>query len=170
MSEQYFSAQPSSAHSESAFDYAYRGHALRFVTDAGVFSRGEMDRGTDTLLSALHELSGRVLDLGCGYGTIGVSAAKAFPDCEMVMTDVNERAAALAKRNAEKNGVAAEVLTGDGFERVAGDFDVILTNPPIRAGKQVIYRLFAESAARLNAGGRLFLVIRKQQGADSAVK
>lgn len=168
MSEQYFSHSPSSAHREASCAFAYRGRELTFVSDAGVFSRGEVDFGTKTLLSALPDMRGRVLDLGCGYGVIGVSVGAAYPDCEVVMCDVNERALELARTNADKNGVTARVVLSDGLDAVTGDFDFIVTNPPIRAGKQVIYRLFAQSAERLSPDGKLFLVIRKKQGADSA--
>lgn len=170
MSEQYFAADPTAAHNEAACAFTYRGHALNFVTDAGVFSRGEIDHGTKTLLDALESPVGRALDLGCGWGAIGVSVGKAFPECEIVMADINARAVALARRNAEANGVRADVLESDGFADIPGAFDLVMTNPPIRAGKQTIYRLFAQSAERLNPGGRLVLVIRKQQGAASAVQ
>ena len=171
MNDHYYSASPVSEHRYAEADYVYRGHALRFTTDAGVFSRGEVDFGTDTLLRALPaDLAGRVLDLGCGWGAVGVSVGKAFPHCEIVMSDVNGRALDLARQNARQNGVSAQAVQSDGLEGVAGDFDFILTNPPIRAGKQVIYRLFAQSAARLREGGSLYIVIRKQQGAESAIK
>ncbi len=169
--DHYFSASPESAHRYAETIYTYRGQELRFTTDAGVFSRGEVDFGTEVLLRALPEvMSGRVLDLGCGWGPVGVSVGKAYPDCHIVMSDVNERALELAGKNASRNGVPAETHLSDGLENVPGSFDYILTNPPIRAGKQVIYRLFADSAAKLNAGGRLYIVIRKQQGAESALK
>ena len=108
------------------------------------------------------------MDLGCGYGAVGV-AAGAANDIRVVLSDVNARAIETAKKNLENNGVRGEVVESDGFARIEGTFDYILTNPPIRAGKQVVYRLFSESAARLNAGGALYIVIRKQQGAQSAV-
>lgn len=169
--DHYFSASPESAHRYAEAEYAYRGQELRFTTDAGVFSRGEVDFGTDVLLRALpEEMSGRVLDLGCGWGPVGVSVGKAFPGCRIVMSDVNERALELAGKNAQRNGVAAETYLSDGLENVPGSFDFILTNPPIRAGKQVIYRLFLDSAAKLSQGGWLYIVIRKQQGAESALK
>lgn len=172
MSEHYYSANPQSGHRYAPCDYAYRGAALRFTTDAGVFSRGEVDFGTDVLLRALpEEMRGAVLDVGCGWGAIGVAVGKRYPACRVVMTDVNERAAELARKNARDNGVDARVLTGDGLAGAAGEaFDYILTNPPIRAGKQVIYGIFAAARGCLAPGGEMYLVIRRQQGADSAVK
>lgn len=171
MSDHYFSASPTSEHRYTEVEYVYRGETLRFLTDAGVFSRGEVDFGTDVLLRALpQEMAGRVLDLGCGWGAVGSSVGKKYPACRIVMSDVNERALALAAKNAAANGVQAETAQSDGLERVEGPFDYILTNPPIRAGKQVIYRLFAESAQKLSPEGSLYIVIRKQQGAESAVK
>jgi len=171
MSDHYYSASPQSEHRYAACDFEYRGAFLRFTTDAGVFSRGEVDFGTRVLLGALpDEMTGDVLDLGCGWGAIGVTVGKKYPDCRVTMCDVNERAAELARKNAGENGVNAHVAVSDGVTGVQGTFDTILTNPPIRAGKQVIYGLFAAAKERLNKGGELYLVIRKQQGADSAVK
>ncbi len=171
MNDHYFTASPESSHRYAEAEYAYRGESLRFLTDAGVFSRGEVDFGTDVLLRALpQDLAGRVLDLGCGWGAVGVSVGKKYPACSMVMSDVNERALELARKNAAANGVRAETVQSDGLENVDGPFDYILTNPPIRAGKQVIYRLFAQSAEKLTENGALYLVIRKQQGAESALK
>lgn len=171
MNDHYFSASPESAHRYAEAEYVYRGETLRFLTDAGVFSRGEVDFGTDVLLRALPEaMAGRVLDLGCGWGAVGVSVGKKYPACRVVMSDVNERALSLAAKNAAANGVKVETAQSDGLEQVEGPFDYILTNPPIRAGKQVIYRLFAESARKLSPEGALYIVIRKQQGAESAVK
>ena len=171
MNDHYFSASPTSEHRYAEAEYVYRGETLRFLTDAGVFSRGEVDFGTDVLLRALpEEMAGRVLDLGCGWGAVGASVGKKYPACRIVMSDVNERALALAAKNAAANGVQAKTAQSDGLEQVEGPFDYILTNPPIRAGKQVIYRLFAESAQKLSPEGALYIVIRKQQGAESAVK
>ena len=146
------------------------GNELTFVTDAGVFSRDGLDRGTELLLEALPALSGRVLDLGCGWGAVGVALGRKYPDLELVMTDINARAVDLARRNLAQNGVRAQVLQGDGFDPVEGEFDAIVTNPPIRAGKAVIYSLFERARAYLKPGGALYLVIRKQQGAPSALK
>ena len=171
MNDHYYSALPRSGHRYAETGYAYRGKELTFTTDAGVFSRGEVDFGTDVLLRALpEEMAGRALDLGCGWGAVGVSVGKRYPDCQIVMSDVNGRALELAQKNAQANGVAVETCQSDGLSEVTGDFDYILTNPPIRAGKQVIYRLFAQSAGHLRPQGQLYLVIRKQQGAESALR
>lgn len=172
MSDQYFSREPESESRPVECGFEYRGRKLRFLTDAGVFSRGELDTGTRLLLDALpEEMSGEILDLGCGWGPIGISVKALNPDVRVTMADVNLRALARSRENAERNGVQVEVLESDGFSALEGrSFDAVITNPPIRAGKQVIYRMFADAHARLKPGGRLFLVIRKQQGAESCVK
>lgn len=169
MNDHYYTANPTSAHDERAIEIEALGSWLRFTTDAGVFSRDGLDRGTEVLLNALPPLQGRVLDLGCGWGAVGVALGKRYPALDIVMTDVNARAVELARRNAEANRVRAQVVQGDGFASVEGAFDAIITNPPIRAGKAVVYGLFAEARDRLNPGGALYVVIRKQQGAPSAL-
>ncbi|HNW86636.1 MAG TPA: methyltransferase [Candidatus Limiplasma sp.] len=170
MPDHYFTPLPQSEHKPASYAFTYRGCALTFETDSGVFSRLEMDKGTETLLGALPtSVAGRVLDMGCGYGALGVCLARANPDCVLTMVDINERAVSLARENAKRNGVAAETLVSDGYAALAGRvFDLIVTNPPIRAGKRVIYRMFADGAAALAEGGAMVLVIRKQQGAPSA--
>ena len=169
MSEHYYTAAPASAHDERRRKVRVLGVSMDFITDAGVFSRDGLDAGTRVLLEALPPLCGRVLDLGCGWGALGGVLAKKWADVRFVLTDVNERAAALAERNLKLNGLDNfEVVCGDGFSAVEGKFDWIVTNPPIRAGKQVIYALFAEAKNYLVPGGALALVIRTQQGARSA--
>lgn len=171
MTEQYYTADPTSASKPVPCAFPYRGHGLNFMTDAGVFSKGELDPGTRLLLDALPDLTGDVLDVGCGWGAIGIAVAKASPACHVTMLDVNRRALGLCKENAARNGVTAECLESDGLSAVAGrSFDAVITNPPIRAGKQVIYRMFADAAKQLAPGGALYLVIRKQQGAESCAK
>lgn len=155
-------------------DHSFRffGHKYIFTTDNGVFAKEGVDYGSMVLLeSAAEEIHGSVLDLGCGYGTIGVVAASRNPAGQTTCVDVNPRAVELTELNAEKNQVEVEALVSDGFSEINDRmFDVILTNPPIRAGKKVIYRLFEESRDHLNKDGILFVVIRRQQGAESAVK
>ena len=170
MPDHYYTEIPSSAHDERRVALRALGNELTFITDAGVFSRDGLDRGTEVLLEALPALSGRVLDLGCGWGAVGVALGKRWPGLEIVMTDINSRAVGLARRNLTENGVKATVVQGDGFAAVEGKFDAIVTNPPIRAGKAVIYGLFAQARDHLKPGGALYVVIRKQQGAPSALK
>jgi 16S rRNA (guanine1207-N2)-methyltransferase len=171
MAEHYFTETPESAHKPLRFQANYRGHVLNFQTDSGVFSRTELDKGSAALLAMLPDgISGDVLDMGCGYGAMGICLKKANPGCRLTMTDINERAAALAGANAKANGVDAEVLQGDGFAPVAHrKFDWIVCNPPIRAGKQTVYGIFAGAAGALTEHGAFILVIRKQQGAPSAL-
>lgn len=171
MNDQYYTADPSSESRPVPCAFPYRGHGLSFMTDAGVFSKGELDAGSRLLLDALPPLQGDVLDIGCGWGAIGIAVAKANKQSRVTMLDVNRRALGLCQANCLRNGVTAEILESDGMAAVLGrKFDAIITNPPIRAGKQVIYKMFADAAASLNAEGALYLVIRKQQGAESCVK
>ncbi len=172
MSDQYYSREPSSESCPVFCEFDYRGKHLCFMTDAGVFSKGELDTGTRLLLNTLPErLSGELLDLGCGWGAIGISLKAVWPETLVTMADVNLRALELSRKNAERNGVAVTCLESNGFTALQGScFDAIITNPPIRAGKQVIYRMFADAAGCLKEGGSLYLVIRKQQGAESCLK
>ena len=95
MNEFYYSAEPTSAHAEREIEIRRWAYKSRCLTDAGVFSRDGLDTGTRAMLEALPELHGRVLDLGCGWGPVGVTLAQKYPECEIVMTDVNHRAVEL---------------------------------------------------------------------------
>ena len=171
MSEHYYTSAPESESRPFEFEAECLGQKLVFACDKGVFSKGEIDEGTRILLEALPPLKGRVLDLGCGWGPVGITLGKLFPEIRVLMSDVNQRAVDLAKTNIKKNGLQnAEAVVSDGFEELEGAFDCIITNPPIRAGKQTIYRLFDDAIKHLNPGGSLFIVIRRQQGAESTLK
>lgn len=170
MSDQYYTEKPASKSEKKFFKLAFMGADMTFATDAGVFSKGELDKGTELLLTHLPKLRGEVLDLGCGWGPIGVTLLKTNPDITVTMADINERAVELAKENLALNGVSAQVIKSDGFLALEGRvFSAIVTNPPIRAGKRVIYDMFQKSRAHLTGDGALYVVIRKQQGADSAI-
>ena len=171
MTQHYYTQNPEVEHDLRQVIFEVLGLRLNCTTDAGVFSRDGLDMGTRSLLEALPELHGRILDLGCGWGPVGTALGKRYPGAQIVLTDVNSRATELAARNLAANGVTnAAVVQGDGFAAVEGGFDAIVLNPPIRAGKAVIYALFAEAAKHLRADGALYIVIRKQQGAESAQK
>ena len=144
-----------------------------FVSDNGVFSKEELDEGTRILLETALEnkLEGKVLDLGCGIGPVGVVVKHNFPNCEVEMVDVNPRALELAKENAKRNHVDTKIYLSDAFENIeTRDFSVILVNPPIRAGKAVIYKMFDQSIQHLKENGCLWVVMRKSHGALSAKK
>lgn len=169
--DHYYTSAPTSAHKTAYVEMSYRSHSLRFETDSGVFSRTELDRGTEVLLDSLPEtVNGAVLDMGCGWGVIGVAVGKHWPETKITMADINQRACDLSRTNAKANGVSATVIESDGYEKVLdSSYDLILQNPPIRAGKAVIYQMFADAANCLRGKGELWLVIRKQQGAPSAI-
>ena len=172
MNDHYYTRVPQSESRPVGCVYSYRGLDLSFQTDAGVFSKGEVDTGTRLLLEALpEEMSGEILDLGCGWGVIGISIAKKWPETRITMADVNTRALDLSRENAKRNRAEVTCVESDGTAALEGQtFDAVVTNPPIRAGKQVIYKMFADAAKSLKTGGALYLVIRKQQGAESCMK
>ena len=171
MSEHYYTSAPTSEHEERSFRAVFAGRVLAFDTDAGVFSKQHVDPGSELLCRSLpQDLSGRVLDMGCGWGAMTIMTLAKCPGVKMTMADVNERALALAVGNVAKNRMQAEAVLSDGFASIEGEFDAVITNPPIRAGKAVIYKMFEDAKAHLVPGGVLYLVIRKQQGAPSALK
>ncbi len=168
--EHYYAQDPQARHDRRELEVTVAGERLTFTTDAGVFGKRRLDPGTRLLLENV-ELpeTGTILDLGCGWGAIGTAVARRAPRCWVYLVDINQRAVDLARANLARNGVRnAEVLAGDGLAPVGGlCFDLILTNPPVRAGKAVLYRLMAEAAAHLRPGGRFVAVIGNKQGADS---
>ena len=169
--DHYYTASPASAHELRAFTYSWAGRTLSFTTDAGVFSKGHVDPGTLLLASALPQgLRGRALDLGCGWGALSVLMLARFPDLRVVMSDVNSRALGLAAQNVQANGMQADAVLSDGLACVEGLFDVIVTNPPIRAGKQVIYKMFADSRKRLAPCCLRMTRKSRPPGAPSALK
>jgi len=171
MPEYYYTSAPTSEHEERSFRSVFAGKVLAFDTDAGVFSKQHVDPGSELLCRSLpDDLAGDVLDMGCGWGAMTVMTLARFPQVNVTMADVNERALGLAVSNVQKNRMSAKAVLSDGFEKIEGGFDAVITNPPIRAGKAVIYKMFEDAKAHLREGGSLYLVIRKQQGAPSALK
>ena len=173
MSEHYYSNKPQTESKPRQWKFTLRGHTFTFETDAGVFSKSEVDFGSRVLIDTFEmpEVEGDVLDVGCGYGPIGLSIAKVNPERFVHMMDINARAIALAEKNAQVNGVQnVRIFESDGLASI-GDIKAaaILTNPPIRAGKETIFRFYDESYEKLVEGGELWIVIQKKQGAPSTV-
>jgi 16S rRNA (guanine1207-N2)-methyltransferase len=166
--EHYFTSEPGSPRERHTLVVTLRGHELRLVSEAGVFSRARVDRGTRLLIAALDIGSDdRFLDLGCGYGVVGLVAARLAPEGQVTLLDINARAVALAAENLRANGIGnAVAMKSDGYEAVAGEtFGVIALNPPIRAGLPVVHRLIEQATDHLSSGGRFYLVARTRQGA-----
>ena len=168
MTKMYFAENPDAKHDIHELNVELLGQRLTFLTDAGVFSKKMIDYGSRVLLSVLDfEAGERVLDVGCGYGPLGLTLAKA-QGVTATMVDINQRALDLAQKNAERNQVSAHIFQSNVYEKVNGIFDHIISNPPIRAGKQVVHEVISGSYEHLTEGGDLTLVIQKKQGASSA--
>ncbi|WP_456366385.1 class I SAM-dependent methyltransferase [Thermococcus sp.] len=162
----YYSEEPSTPLRTKTIEVCLRGHCFKFITASGVFSFEKLDRGTEILIeSMLLERNWRVLDLGCGYGAIGIVASR-FVDY-VVMTDVNRRAVDIARKNLKINGVRnAEVRWGSLYDPVVGEkFDSVITNPPVHAGMGVLREIVINAPRHLNDGGLLQLVVKTKQGA-----
>lgn len=174
MAEQYFTENPNTKHDLRVIDHHLAGIDLKLTTDAGVFSKNRVDYGSGVLIRNMLEenpVSGNILDVGCGYGPIGLFAAKKWPDRQVDMVDVNERAMDLARKNAEVNGVTnVNIFASSVYENVDKQYAMILTNPPIRAGKNIVSEILEKSYEHLLVGGKLLVVIQKKQGAPSAKK
>lgn len=164
----YFNEEQEVSSRKKEIEVIFRDKAFYFVTDSGVFSGDRLDHGSKVLLKgALDHVTEPALDLGCGYGAVGVIVSRLL-GIEVDLSDVNRRALELAKENVKKNRAKGNVFYSDGFSSNEKMYRSILLNPPIRAGKEVVYRLFRESYEHLLPGGKLFIVIQKKQGLSSA--
>lgn len=174
MANHYYTENPDLAHDLEQWSFELRGKKFQFLTDSGVFSRNTVDFGSRVLIDAFEweELpKGRLLDVGCGYGPIGLTLA-AISGRTVEMIDVNQRAVALAQENAQKNQIEnvdihASNIYADIHET---QYAAILSNPPIRAGKKVVHEILSEAYPLLVVGGTLTVVVQKKQGAPSAEK
>jgi len=167
VNEHYFAKIPSSKVKKYKFTICLRGVELTIVSESGVFSAKKLDKGTEVLAKyMIIEDSWKILDLGCGYGVLGLVAAKLAPNGYVVLTDINKRAVKLTKMNIKINSIKnAEVRWGDLYEPVKNEvFNTIISNPPISAGLKICYRIIEEAPEHLVEGGLLQLVARHRKG------
>ncbi|OEK98628.1 class I SAM-dependent methyltransferase [Staphylococcus casei] len=171
----YYDENPEVESDESLFTYSYDNHNLELISDAGVFSKGKIDFGSDLLVKTFLKTyppgpTKNIIDVGCGYGPIGLMIAKVSPHHEVMMVDINQRALSLSRKNKKKNRIEnVEIKESDGLSQVENNaYDFVLTNPPIRAGKTVVHSILIDAYEKLKDGGALCVVIQKKQGMPSA--
>lgn len=175
MSDHYYSKKPKGEEKLSTWETELGNVPFVFTTSTGVFSKSDVDFGSRLLIETIKkpDIQAPILDLGCGYGPIGLSLAKQYPKTLIKMIDINERAIKMSKLNANQNQIDnVDIEQSDGFEVIKEDekYALIVTNPPIRVGKKFIYALFETSKRYLKPNGELWIVIQKKQGAPSAIK
>ncbi|UZX31029.1 class I SAM-dependent methyltransferase [Lactobacillus helsingborgensis] len=174
--QMYYAENPTSQHDEHVVDYRVNDIDLKFTTDAGVFSKMRVDYGSGVLIKKMPDVnfpSNNILDVGTGYGPLGLFAAKFWPTQTVEMVDVNQRGLDLAKKNAELNHIDnVAIFVSDVYSNIAPEkkYGLIVTNPPIRAGKTVVSNILSGAKSHLVGGGVLLVVIQKKQGEPSARK
>ncbi|MFO7948659.1 MAG: methyltransferase [Armatimonadota bacterium] len=171
--QHYFTTEPDVPSDPQLLRVKLRGHKIKLWTDAGVFSYERVDTGTKALIKAMRiEPGEEVLDWGAGYGAIGIIAALLEPTCRVTMVEMNRRAAELAERNIEQNGIEnATVIAGEAPEALQDRrFDRILCNAPVSRGRQVVLEMISDSRTRLHPGGELWTVIHTRKGAKRYIK
>lgn len=166
MAEHYYSEEPTSELKIRQIKAILRGKEFIFYTGSGVFSPEKVDIGTTLLINdSIIEPEAKILDLGCGYGPVGIAIKKIFPETKVFMTEVNQRAVMLAKKNAKLNQTYVSIVQGNLYEGVKEEkFDIILVNPPMAAGKKICFEIIAQAKEHLTKGGTLQLVARHQKG------
>jgi 16S rRNA (guanine1207-N2)-methyltransferase len=161
-------------HELKYIEYRFKGEKFRFAAHAGVFSKDHVDPATGVLLNCTsaalesHAFAESLLDMGCGYGVIGIVLAK-LHGLRLTQSDVNPAAIELTRKNCKANRVCSDIILSDCFENIAGTFDTIVINPPIHAGKAVTYAMYEQSRERLTPGGKLYIVTLKKHGALSTI-
>lgn len=154
---------------EKVVYYFFKNMEFKFTSNSGLFSHGHVDPASSLLIHNMPKLSGSLLDLGCGYGPIGIVLGKTN-QIELTMSDVNKRALEYAERNCIENEVKAEIIHSDCFRNIKKTFNQIAINPPIHAGKSVLFEMYERSYEHLLPDGRLYIVIQKKHGALSTIK
>lgn len=167
----YFVNDESLGHDEHVIDVKIKNYNFKFLVDKGVFSKSKLDYGTRLLLESIDtsKIKGNVLDFGCGYGPIGIYLSKTT-DASVDMVDVNERCISLAIKSLKLNCLKANIFLSDIYSKVDKKYNFIITNPPIRVGKKILYSILFDAKKYLLPGGELWLVVHKDQGAKSLIK
>lgn len=178
MTDHYYSQKPTVKTDEKNLKVYFFGKEFNFITDSGVFSKQKIDFGTSLLIeSFVGSKNAKILDMGCGYGPIGIIISSMMDLGEVTLADINERAINLTKKNIVHNknlisdNVKLTVIQSEGFARInEKNYNYILLNPPIRAGKVLVFQLYEEACHYLRENGELWIVIQKKQGASSSLK
>jgi len=173
----YFEENPTTPSEQREIEARFHGIDFFFRTDSSVFSKRQIDFGTKLLLdTAISDLftrcvkKARLLDLGCGYGVVGVVMKRVFPAYDVTMADINQRALGLAGDNAKANHCPfITKVSSDAWSGIPDAFDIVLTNPPVRAGKKTVFAFYDGAFEHLDKGGRLYVVLQKKQGAPSSL-
>lgn len=180
---QYFDAEPETASDRRTVEYRVNGVNLEFITDSNVFSRNEIDHGTDIMINAIYRdikagglacgADGEFLDAGCGYGPVGITMRRFFRGFKVTQLDINSRAVGLAKENAELNRIPIKrVLESDVLSALDDSdmFDVVAVNPPVRAGKKTVFEFYEQAKKHMKDGASIYVVLQRKQGAPSSEK
>lgn len=173
MSNQYFENNPNLKSDIKILNHYYYNHLLKIKTDSGIFSKNSIDQATILLLKNINVTKNikTILDVGCGCGVIGISLASDNPSALVDMVDVNLRAIELTNENIMENNIKnASAFESDCYQKITKKYDMIVSNPPIRAGKEVVHKIFLEGFEYLEKGGKILLVINKKHGLESAKK
>lgn len=165
MIEHYYIEKPKSKFMLYKIKTKLRGNEIELYSASGLFSPKKIDKGTRILIeNCIVKSKWKILDLGCGYGAVGISLKRSFPNLDVLFSDINERAVEITKKNVKKYNIKAKVVKSDGFENVKEDFNSILLNPPQTAGKKICFKLIEHSKNHLVKGGLLQIVARHNKG------
>lgn len=169
---QYFENDKSIKSEKRSIKFYFKDKEYNLISDNGVFSKEKLDYGTRVLLESIdiNGLSGRILDLGCGIGVVGIILGTINKNIYIDMVDINERALSLAKDNLMLYKLDNNVFESDIYSNIYGKYNIIITNPPIRAGKEIVKKFLLGSYDYLLDGGTLFFVMRKDHGVKSIIK
>lgn len=165
----YFIQDDNLKSNQKRLTYSFKNIRFNFITDSGIFSKDHIDPATDILLNNIPPLNGSILDMGCGYGCIGIVLGKVY-SLNITQCDVNPSATALTELNCKLNNVESNVILSDCFDNIHDRYDIITINPPIHAGKTVTYKMYEDSLSHLNEHGHLYVVTLKKHGAESTYK